>query len=44
MIDSVKLRDARRLSEPEFFLKYGEHPAIVIRQDEEDGKDCLGCQ
>lgn len=41
MIDPKKLRDAKILSEAEYFLKYSEHPSIIIRQD---GKDCMGCQ
>lgn len=44
MSDPIKLRDAKRMSEAEFFVKYNEHPSIIIRQSEEDGKDCMGCQ
>lgn len=31
-IDQQQLKDAKTMSQPEYFVKYGEHPAIIIRQ------------
>lgn len=32
MVNLKQLNDANKLSEAEYFLKYGQHPQIIIRQ------------